>query len=920
MIQDGLSDSGIARPVPPRVGVSNSISQRQGQPLNAFFSPQTVAVLGATESADSIGRTVLWNLITNPFGGTVFPVNPEHTSVLGIKSYRNISAVPEKVDLAVIATPPESVPDLVAECVEAGVKGAIILSAGFKEIGPAGLRIEEEILKNARRGVMRIIGPNCLGVMSPLSGLNATYAVGMARAGNVAFLSQSGALCTAVLDWSLREMVGFSSFISVGSMLDVGWGDLIDYLGDDPRTRSILIYMESIGDARSFLSAAREVALSKPIILIKAGRTEASVRAAVTHTGSLAGSDDVLDAVFRRGGMLRVNNISDLFYMAEVLAKQPKPKGPRLAIVTNAGGLGVLATDALIGSGGELASLSPESLEALDQLLPEHWSHSNPVDILGDASPERYVHAVEIAAKDPNNDGVLVILAPQATTDSTKTAEQLRPLAKLDDKPILASWMGGTGVATGEAILNRNNIPTFPYPDTAVRAFNYMWRYTYNLRGLYETPILSEALEEARNRALAENLIQQVRQSGRTLLNEFESKKVLETYAIPSVDTRIAADEDDAVRIAKEIGYPVVLKLSSDTIVHKYQAGGVLLNLGEAAAVRKAYRKIRSTVLENFGPDQFQGVTVQPMIRSEGFDIIIGSFLDPQFGPVVLFGSGGRLIDVHKDRALALPPLNMTLARRMMEQTRIYEALKCRSDIDLAFLEQLLVLFSLLVVEQRWIKEIDINPLLISPERILALDARIVVHAADVGPESIPQLAIRPYPTQYVTPWNMPDGTAVMVRPIRPEDEPLMVKFHETLSERSVYLRYFHALRLTQRIAHERLTRICFIDFEREIALVVLKKDIQTGTNEILAVGRLIKVHGTLDGEFAILVSDHWHHRGLGHELLKRLLDIGRREKLARVFGEILPENQDMLRVCDKLGFRRYYSAEEGVVRAEIDL
>jgi acetyltransferase len=447
-----------------------------------------------------------------------------------------------------------------------------------------------------------------------------------------------------------------------------------------------------------------------------------------------------------------------------------------------------------------------------------------------------------------------------------------------------------------------------------------MWRYTYNLRGLYETPILSESLEEARNRVLAENLIQRVRQSGRTLLNEFESKKVLEAYAIPSVDTRIASDEEEAVRIAKEIGYPVVLKLSSDTIVHKYQAGGVLLNLGDATAVRKAYRKIKSTVSENFGPDQFQGVTVQPMIRSDGFDIIIGSFLDPQFGPVVLFGSGGRLIDVHKDRALALPPLNMTLARRMMEQTRIYEALKSRSDIDLAALEQLLVLFSLLIVEQRWIKEIDINPLLISPEKMLALDARIVVHPADVCLESIPELAIRPYPTQYATPWTMPDGTAVMVRPIRPEDEPLMVKFHETLSERSVYLRYFHALRLTQRIAHERLTRICFIDYEREIALVVLKKDSQTGANEILAVGRLIKVHGTLDGEFAILVSDNWHHRGLGYELLKRLLDIGRQEKLTRVFGEILPENQDMLRVCDKLGFRRHYSAEEGVVRAEIDL
>jgi acetyltransferase len=920
MISDRDAGSDFVRPVPPRTSLANSLLRRQSQPLSVFFSPQTVAVLGAAESVDSIGRTVLWNLVTNPFGGTVFPVNPECSSVLGIKAYPTIAAVPEKVDLAVLATSSETVPDLIAQCVESGVKGAIVLSAGFKETGAAGLKLEEEILRNARRGALRVIGPNCLGVMSPLTGLNATYAVGMARAGNVAFISQSGALCTAVLDWSLRELVGFSCFISTGSMVDVGWGDLINYLGDDQRTRSILIYMESIGDVRSFLSAAREVALTKPIIVIKAGRTEAAVKAAASHTGSLTESDDVLDAVFRRGGMLRVNNISDLFDMAEVLAKQPRPKGPRLAIITNAGGPGVLAADALISSGGELATLSESSMEALNELLPLHWSRNNPIDIFGDASPERYVSAVEIAAKDPKNDGVLVILTPQANTDPTRTAEQLKPLAKLGDKPILASWMGGASVATGETILNRSNIPTFLYPDRAVRAFNYMWRYTYNLRALYETPILPESLNAARDRALAEDLIRNARESGRTLLNEFESKKILEAYAIPTVETRSATEEEDAVRIAREIGFPVVLKLASNTIAHKYQAGGVILNLADAKAVGEAYRKIRLTVASNYGLEHFQGVTVQPMIRLDGFDIIMGSSLDPQFGPVLLFGSGGRMLDVHKDRALALPPLNMTLARRVMEQTHVYSALKNRGDIDRTALEQIMVLFSHLVVEQRWIKEIDINPLLVSSEKILALDARIIVHGADADPESIPQLAIRPYPAQYVSPWTMNDGTPVTIRPIRPEDEPLMVKFHETLSERSVYLRYFHAIGLNQRIAHERLTRICFIDYERELALVVIRKDPQTGSPEILAVGRLIKLHGTRDGEFAILVSDNWHHRGLGNELLKRLVEIGREEKMARIFGDILPENRDMLRVCDKIGFRRHYAEEEGVVRAEIEL
>jgi acetyltransferase len=921
MITNMDSRSGTAQPTPPRIDLANNILRRKSQPLSVFFSPRTVAVIGATESSGSMGRTVLWNLFTNPFGGTVFPVNPERSSVLGIQAYPSIAAIPEKIDLAVLTTPPETVPGLIAECSDAGVKGAIVVSAGFKECGPEGLKLEEEILKNAKRSALRVIGPNCLGVMCPPTGLNATFAVGMARPGNVGFISQSGALCTAVLDWSLREMVGFSCFISVGSMADVGWGDLIDYLGDDPKTRSIVIYMESIGDARSFLSAAREVALSKPIIVIKAGRTEAAVRAAASHTGSLTGSDEVLDATFRRGGVLRVNNISDLFDMAEVLAKQPRPKGPRLAIVTNAGGLGVLATDALTSSGGELASLSKESMEQLNQLLPPHWSHNNPIDILGDASPERYVSAVEIAAKDPSSDGVLVVLTPQANTDPTRTAEQLKPMAKLDGKPILASWMGGADVAAGESILNRNNIPTFPYPDTAVRAFNYMWRYTYNLRGLYETPMLPDSMDSLRNRDMAEEIISAARKSGHTLLNEFESKKILKAYGIPVVDTTTAHDEETAVHTAEAIGYPVVLKILSNTISHKSEVGGVRLNLADAAAVRIAYRNMQSSIQESFGPGHFLGVTVQPMIKSEGYEIIIGSSLDPQIGPVVLFGAGGRMVDFYRDRSLALPPLNMTLARRAMEQTRIYAALKgSRALIDFTSLEQILVYFSLLVVEQRWIKEIDINPLLVSSRQIMALDARIVVHAEDVSPESLPTLAIRPYPSQYACPWVMPDGTQLNIRPIRPEDEPLMVKFHETLSERSVYFRYFHAMRLNQRIAHERLTRICFIDYSRELALVVVRKDQITGEQEILAVGRLIRVPGINDGEFAILVSDNWHHRGLGTELLRRLVNIGREEKLLRIYGDILPENRDMLRVCDKLGFQRIYSAEKGVITAEIEL
>jgi acetyltransferase len=649
---------------------AHDILRPSQHPMDVFFEPESVALIGATENPGSVGRTVLWNLISSPFGGTVFPVNPKRAGVLGIKAYPNIAAVPEKVDLAVITTPAQTVPGIIRECVNSGVQAAVVISAGFKELGPQGAELENRVLEESRRGHMRIIGPNCLGVMSPLSGLNATFARTMALPGNVGFISQSGALCTAVLDWSLREQVGFSAFISIGSMSDVGWGDLIDYLGNDPRTRSILLYMESIGDARSFLSAAREVALTKPIIVIKPGRTEAAAKAAASHTGSLTGSDEVLEAAFRRSGVLRVNNISDLFYMAEVLAKQPRPAGPRMTIVANAGGPAVLATDALVTSGAEVADLSRETMDALNQILPAAWSRNNPVDILGDAAPERYAKALEIVAKDPNSDGMLVILTPQSMTDPTKTAEQLKPYARIEGKPVLASWMGGTEVAAGEEILNRAGIPTFPYPDTAARAFVYMWRYSYNLRGLYETPIVSPGTEQAEaDRASAERIIKAARQSGRTILTEFESKQLLATYGIPTVETRIAGSEDEAARMAGEIGYPAVLKLYSETITHKTDVGGVQLNLRNEEAVRTAYRSIQASVAEKVGAHHFQGVTVQPMIKLEGYEVILGSSIDPQFGPVLLFGMGGQLVEVFKDRSLALPPLTTTLARRLMEQT-----------------------------------------------------------------------------------------------------------------------------------------------------------------------------------------------------------------------------------------------------------
>lgn len=892
--------------------------QRERASFDALFKPKTIAVIGATDKAGSVGLALMQNL--KSFPGRLFPVNPKRDRVLDLPAYPKIAAVPEPVDLAVIVTPAPTVPGIIGECIAAGAKSALIISAGFKEVGPQGAELEQQILAQARQAHMRIVGPNCLGIMNTRIGLNATFADAMARPGNVAFISQSGALCTAVLDWSFREQVGFSYFISVGSMLDVGWGDLIDYLGDDPDTESIVMYMETIGDARTFISAAREVALNKPIILIKAGRTAAAAQAAASHTGALAGSDAALDAAFRRCGVLRVNTIADLFYMAEVLAKQPRPKGPRLTVVTNAGGPGVLTTDALVQTGGELAPLSPETMEKLNALLPPAWSHNNPIDVLGDATPERYAKTLEIAAADPNSDGLLVILTPQAMTDATATAELLRPYARLRGKPVLASWMGGDSVEPGERILNEAGIPTFPYPDTAARMFTYMWRYSDNLRALYETPLPGD--DQAIRRDEAAAIIAQVRAAGRTLLTEYESKRLLTAYGIPTVPTYIAQDEDQAVARAEQIGYPVVLKLHSETVTHKTDVGGVHLNLCNASDVRDAYRLIRASVSARAKAADFLGVTVQPMIKLDGYELILGSTTDAQLGPVLLFGAGGQLVEVFQDRALGLPPLNTTLARRVMEQTKIYTALKGvrgRRPAPLDELEQLMVRFSYLVAEQRWIKEIDINPLLASEDRLIALDARVVLHDPQHTEADLPCTAITPYPVQYIGRWTLHDGTPVTLRPIRPEDEPLLVEFHRTLSEQTVYQRYFHLIPLSERIAHERLTRIAFVSYEREMALVAELRDAALKPH-IIGVGRLIKLRGGQEAEFAILISDEYQHQGLGRELLRRLVEIGRQEGVKRIVAEILPDNAGMIRVSEQVGFTCKYHPDEGVVKAELVL
>jgi acetyltransferase len=891
--------------------------------LKTFFKPQSVALIGATEKAGSVGRTILSNLISSPFGGTVYPVNPRRPSVLGIQSHPNVASIPEQVDLAIIVTPPKSIPGIIEECGEAGVPTAVVISAGFKEVGPEGAQLELDLVAKAREYGMRVIGPNCLGVMSPMSGLNATFAAGMANKGRVSFIGQSGALITAILDWSLREGAGFSSIVSLGSMADVGWGDLIDYLGDDPDTDAIVLYMETVGDARAFLSAAREVALQKPIIVMKPGRSEEASRAAASHTGSMTGSDEVLDTAFRRSGILRADRISDLFYFAEILGKQPLPKGPRLTVLTNAGGPGVVATDALIRSGGKLAPVSDETIAKLDEVLPPTWSRANPIDIIGDAPPDRYAAALDIMAKDPDSDGLLVILTPQAMTDPTKTAREIIPYTADAEKPIMASWMGGSDVEAGERLLGEAGIATFPYPDSAAHMFTELVAYSENLKSLYETPGLTPDWVRRPQRSRAKELIAQARADGRTTLSEPESKELLDAYGIPVAETRTAATVEEAVVAADDIGYPVVVKLVSHTITHKSDVGGVRLDLADEAAVREAFSGIEENVLRDFKTSDFEGVSVQPMIDRDGYELILGSSIDPQFGPVLLFGLGGTLVEVFKDSSLGLPPLTATLARRMMERTKIYAALKGvrgKGSVDMAALEQLLVRFSELVVEQPSIAELDINPLLASPERLLALDARVILHPSNIADADLPRTAIRPYPRQYVKSWQSLGGRDCVIRPIRPEDESLVVDFHSRLSDESVYQRYFTKLGYEQRVAHERMVRVCFTDYDREIALVAEQIDPETSSVRIAGISRLIRLHNSNDAEFSLVICDECQGQGLGTEMIRRTIEVARAEGIERIVAEVFATNSGMLHICQELGLTITADEDGETVQAELIL
>ena len=883
--------------------------------LDKIFEPESIAVVGASEKEGSIGSVHVQNLIQGGYQGKIFPVNPHYTSTHGLKAYPSISRIDHAVDLAIIAIPISSVPSVIRECAQVRVGGAIVVSAGGKETGPQGREIEDRIRREAETGGLRIIGPNCLGIICPGRKLNASFAAHMPQSGKVAFISQSGAICTAILDLALKEEIGFSHFVSIGSMLDVDFGDLIDYLGNYPEVNSILLYIESLTNFRKFMSAARAVSRVKPIVVLKSGRSPAGARAAASHTGAMVGEDAVYDAAFKRAGIVRVQTFGELFDCAELMAKQPRPKGPRLGIITNAGGPGVMAADSLAEYGAEPARLEQETIEQLNELLPPFWSHSNPIDVLGDASPERYAKAVDICLKAKELNGLLLILTAQGMTNPAEVAELLTQKLKAKPCPVFASWMGGMEVEKGRDILNHAGIPTYDTPESAVKAFMYMHEYSCNLQMLQEIPPkLAKELHFDRDWARA--IIDEELKSGNGILTEIESKSLLTAYGIPVIHTEVATSVEEAKRLATHMGYPIVVKVHSPDIVHKTEAGGVQLDLYSEAAVSVAYRKTIKNARAYNPEAKILGVTLQPMIQRPDYEILLGAKRDENFGPVILFGMGGVLTELLKDWSIGLPPLNRSLARKLMESTRAYSLLKGyrnKPGANLALLEEMIIRLSQLLEDFPEIVELDMNTVIVNEGRPIAADARVILRPAEVSAPL--HLVISPYPTQYEYREVVKDGLAVFIRPIKPEDAPALLDLFHTLSPTSVYYRFFSPMKS---LSASMLARFTQIDYDREIALVALQEERPEG--KMLGVARVIGDPDGKKAEFAVMVGDPWQGKGVGAKLLEKCLQIAKRRGIETVWGIVLRENTQMLALGRKLGFEASRTEEPGELELTIDL
>jgi acetyltransferase len=885
--------------------------------MKRMLDPRTIAVIGASEAEGSVGRTIMDNVMRSA-DRTVYPVNPKHKAVMGLAAYPDIAAVPAEVDLAVIATPAATVPDVMAQCVAAGVRGAIIVSAGFAETGKAGAALGAQIRKALRGSSTRVIGPNCLGVIRPGVGLNASFLDIQPEPGDIALISQSGALGTGMLDWAIDAHVGFSLFASVGGMLDVDFADLIDFLGEDEQTRSILIYMETIGDARRFTSAARGFARNKPIIVLKPGHYAESARAALSHTGSMAGGDEIYEAAFRRDGIVRVHEVTDLFHAAEVLDSKRLPQGPDVAVVTNAGGLGVMATDSIVEHGGRLAQLSDSAMEQLNAALPPYWSHANPIDVLGDAGSDRFSAAVRTCLDEPTVNGILVLYTPQGNARPDEMAEQIVKLVKGSDKPVITALMGGKSVRAGRRIFAEAGIPCYEAPEDAVKTYLDMWRYSKNLELLYETPAELSIDVNPPHRHL-DAMIRRVAHSGRYILTEAESKQFLTTYGMPVIGQKIGHTLEEALKAAETIGYPVVLKIVSHEVTHKNAVGGVQIGVCSPKDLERAYTQMLERVKERAPKAVIEGVSVQSMIRPIDYELILGMKKDRQFGSVLVFGAGGVGAEGLADFTVSLPPLNQVLARRMMEETRIFKSMQRAPRgvelPDFAALDQMLVELSNIVVDFPEIAEIDINPVVVSGGKPCAVDARIIIDKSvlDGSPET-PHLIIAPYPSHFVAPWKLTDGTEVLLRPIKPEDEQLIAEMLATMTEASLKDRFFGGI---PAFTHERLVRFTNIDYERELAIVA---ELTKGkSRRILGVGRLIGYPERGHGEFSVIVHDDFQRKGLGRKLADLMIGIAEDKGITSIEGLVSDDNAPLLALAAQLGFEAGAS-QDGIVRVRLDL
>lgn len=868
--------------------------------LHRAFNPRSIALIGVSSRPGNVGRALLRNMVGSNYEGAVFPVNPRHKSLMGMKVYASIKKIPDPVDLAIIATPPDSVPDLIHECGACGIGNAVVLSAGFQEMGKAGQSLTRKLVKAGIEAKVRIIGPNCLGFLRPPIGLNASFARDMALKGNIAFISQSGALCTAVLDWSIRENVGFSHFISIGSMADISYHDLIDYLGRDPNTTSILIYMETIKDARNFMSAARSIGKTKPIIVLKVGRSQEGAHAVSSHTGSLSGDDAVFDALFKRVGIARVNTVKELFNVAQTLSSQPTPSGKKLLVITNAGGPGVLATDAHVKLGGTMAKLSKRTIDRLNQALPAPWSRNNPVDVLGDADASRYQKAINICTEEEDADGILVILTPQEMTNVRQVAKEIGRLNKESRKPILAAFMGADAVEMGVRTLAKSGIPAFDSPEDAVTCFNTIAQYRINQRLLTETPSSIPRRFKPKT-AQARSIVQKAIESGQTVLNEQESKHMLARYEIPSAPHFRATSPAQAAQAASKLGFPVALKVLSSDILHKTDVGGVQLHIKSQRAVSSAYKEILDNVKRATPEAQISGVLVEKM-ESKKYELFIGCKRDPLFGPVIVFGMGGVGVEVFKDIAIGIPPLNMVLAKRMIESTKIYKLLsgyRGMKSIDLKSLQFLLYRFSYMIIDNPEISEIDVNPIAIDESGSIALDAKIVLDPKTPLRKSDPysHLIISPYPKNWEKRIRTKSGKPVLLRPIRPEDEPLEAEMFRAMSDETQRFRFFHFIK---DITHEMLVRYTQIDYGREIAIIAELSD--KGT-KMAGVARIIGDPYNDTAEFAVVVADPWQGLGLGNALTDHVLEIAKQRKMKTINAHFLPDNHIVRHVFEERGF-----------------